>query len=210
MSRTDDPHAARELASVSDALRAAGIDPTDLGRFGTWEGRRADFDHKRSVPLLLAWLARVAHPGVKQILVRHLSTPHARGVAVEHLLTLFEATPNDQSSLKWAIGNALDTVTTRKHVDRLLPLALDRSHGRGRQMIVYRLSRLSGDERIVAAMRELAGDPEVCLHAMSGVRRLFDPHEAVAYLEELLEHEDAGVRATAKRELTKARKKLRR
>ena len=68
----------REWEAVTAALEAEGIDATDFGRFGTWEGRTPRFDHKACVPVLIAWLPRVTHPQVKGTLVRHLSTSAAR------------------------------------------------------------------------------------------------------------------------------------
>jgi hypothetical protein len=213
---SDDPQEEnyiRESELVCAALERAGFPSRDFGRFRGRElpselGPPPKFDHAGAVPVLLDLLPRVTHHIVKEIVVRHLSTKYARGVAVDALLREFHAAPAEPSGLKWAIGNALDVVTTRKHVDLLLPLVLDVRHGVGRQMVVSRLGRLSGDERIVDALRTLSEDPDVCLHAMGGLRRLLDPSDAVAAIEALMQHPDEGVRRAAKRELTKARRKL--
>lgn len=78
-----------EAAPVKEALAAAGIDPTDFGRFvnrpfpGVLEP--AHFDEERAVPVLLGWLPRVRSEYVKESMVRHLHTKAARGIAVEPL-----------------------------------------------------------------------------------------------------------------------------
>ncbi len=91
----------------------------------------------------------------------------------------FRQTPvGDEWALKWAIGNALDTVTTPKHLEVLLELALDRRHGIGRQRIVDRLARISAQPRVVDALLRLMEDDDVVFSAMTGLRRRLGPAAA--------------------------------
>jgi hypothetical protein len=66
-------------------LMAAGIDPSDFGRFvgrvvpGLIEP--SGFDEDRAVPLLLKWLPRVENKDVRECIVRHLDT-RARGLSL--------------------------------------------------------------------------------------------------------------------------------
>jgi hypothetical protein len=130
--------------------------------------------------VLLDVLPRLTRPVVKEAVVRSLSTAHAHPAAASALLDEFRRTSDGQNpALKWAIGNALSTVTTIQHVDALLELALDRSHGAGRQMVVDRLARFSKDDRIVQALMSLLADEDVALHAMAGLRRRLGPAAAL-------------------------------
>ena len=63
----------------------------------------------------------------------------------------------ERPSLKWAIGNALDPVTTPKHIEALLDLALDKTHGVGRQIVVDLLGRISKDDRVGAPVSARRG-----------------------------------------------------
>ncbi len=149
----DDAHQARvaqnadEFALVRRALDDAGLPSEDFGRFTS--GRHPDvirpsvFDYHAAVPVLLDVLPRLTRPVVKEAVVRSLTTSKARPAAATAMFEEFRRTPEaSQPALKWAIGNALSTVTTIEHTDAILDLALDASHGAGRQMIVERLARI--------------------------------------------------------------------
>ena len=200
---TDEPveeQRRREFDAVRSALAAAGLPSADFGRFVSNRHpgliSPAVFDYQGAVPVLLGMLPRVSHPHVLESIVRSLSTRHARPVAAVPLITLFKNTAGD-SDLKWAIGNALDVVTTSRHKEVVLEVALDQNHGRSRQMVVERLARISGDPRIVEAMHRLAMDPDVALHAQAGLRRLLGNDEALKFIRPLLGHESEGVRRGA-------------
>ena len=114
----------------------------------------------------------------------------------------------DQPALKWAIGNALSTVTTPAHVDELLELARDRRHGAGRGMVVERLGRISGDRRVEETLMRLIDDPDVAFQAMGGIRRRLGPTKAAKLLEPLIAHQDERVRRAAREHLKRARKAM--
>lgn len=201
-----------DFERVRSALRLAGLPADDFGVFAS--GRHPEvihqpvFDYARSVPVLLELLPTLTDDRAKEAVVRSLSTSAARTVAVPALVELFEHTSDVSSpSLKWAIGNALSTTTTKAHTDVLLRLASDHTHGSGRSMIVERLGRISGDERIVPALLSLIDDPGTALTAMGGLRRRLPPDECIALFEPLLDHDEPKVRTAAKANLSKARKK---
>ena len=208
-------HAARIRESAPDfdlvrsALEAAGIASADFGRFTS--GRHLEvirpsvFDYKAAVPVLLAVLPLVRHPNAKEAVVRSLTTSHARPAAAEARITEFRNTSEtEHPALKWAIGNALDTVTTPQHVTVLLELATDSSHGTGRQMIVDRLARISNDPRVVDALKKLATDADVAFHAMAGLRRRLGQEAAAEMIRPLADHQSERVRDAARRQLRRA------
>jgi hypothetical protein len=209
-------HAARLRESEPDfqlvraGLEAAGLASADFGRFTS--GRHPDvirpsaFDYKAAVPVLLEVLPLVQHPSAKEAVVRSLTTSYARPVAADALIREFRNTSaTKQPALKWAIGNALDTVTTPEHVDVLLELALDSAHGTGRQIIVDRVARVSKDARVVDALRKLAADEDVAYHAMAGLRRRLGQAAAAKEIRPLMHHESERVRDAARRQLKRAK-----
>ena len=205
-------HAARIRDSATDfafirrTLESAGIASDDFGRFTT--NRHPDvirpsvFDYRAAVPVLLAVLPLVQSPAAKEAVVRSLTTSHARPVAADALIAEFRNTSaSKQKSLKWAIGNAINTVTTPQHLDVLLELVMDRSHGIGREMIVNRLARIPKEPRVVEALRQLATDEDVAFHAMAGLRRRLGPALAAEAIQPLTQHGSERVRDAARRQL---------
>ncbi len=204
---------ADDFALVRAALDAAGLPSRDFGYFTS--GRYPDilpdpvFDYRGSVQVLLEVLPQVTRPAVKEAIVRSLSTPHARPAAAAPLFEEFRRTSNDaQPSLKWAIGNALSVVSTPKHIEDLLDLAVDRTHGAGRGMLVERLGRISGEPRVEQALINLAEDPDVAFQAMVGIRRRLGPKKAIEILEPLTHSASPMVQNAAREHVKRARKSL--
>jgi hypothetical protein len=56
----------RAVAPLYAALEAAGV---DVATFGT-----PRFDERVARPLLLEWLPRIEHPGVRAVILRHLGS----------------------------------------------------------------------------------------------------------------------------------------
>jgi HEAT repeat protein len=204
-----------EFNLVRKALDEAGLPSADFGRFTS--NRHADlirpsvFDYQGSVPVLLELLPNLSHPDVLESVVRSLSTSYARPIAADALITLFVNTAeSSSSSLKWAIGNALSTVTTNAYKDELLELALNPRHGTGRQMIVYRLGFISNDTKVVEALRKLSTDSDVALHAQAALRRLLGSAAIIELIQPLLTHSSESVRKAASYNLKKANQALKR
>jgi hypothetical protein len=211
-------HAARVRESAPDfqlvrgTLEAAGIASADFGRFTS--GRHPDvirqsvFDYKAAVPVLLEVLPRVKHPNAKEAVVRSLTTSYARPAAAEALIAEFRNTSvKEHEGLKWALGNALGTVTTPQHLDVLLDLVRDRTHGIGRQMIVDRVGRISGDDRVVQTLMQLTTDEDVAFQAMAGLRRRLGQSNAAEIIRPLTKHGSARIRDAARRQLKLAEKR---
>jgi hypothetical protein len=197
---------------VRDALVAEGLPAEDFGRFTS--GRHPEgiplehFDYEKSVPVLLAVLPDLSDPEVIEATVRSLSTKYAKPAAAPALIKLFRETPADEAALKWAIGNALNTVCDRSHTEPLTEFAKDEGHGLGRQMIVLRLGYFRDDEGVTKVLLSLLDDPEVALHAMSALRTQIGPEEARGHIAALVEAESPQVSQAATRELRKIDKQL--
>jgi hypothetical protein len=204
-----------EFARVRAALDDAGLPSGDFGRFasGKYPGviRPEVFDYRRAVPVLLELLPILQGPRVKEAVVRSLSTGYAKGVAAASLVREFERTRADeQPGLKWALGNALETVAETSTLDDLMRLAADPAHGKGRQMVVLRLGRGPSDQRVVDLLMSLLDDEDVALHAMSALRRRVGIEAARPHIEARLSHDAAAIRQAAQVELKSSRRALRR
>jgi hypothetical protein len=193
-------------APLLDALRTAGLPTEGFGRFVSSEGAKyfgvPAFDHKASVPILLEWLPRIEHPRVKDAIVGHLSTRYARGVAARPLVAEFLAADDDTGlGLKWSIGSALEAVADESVFDELAAIALERRHGRAREMVVLALGRMK-DRRATEVLLQLLDDPDVNGHAVSALAKLAPP-TARSALRRFLDDERAWVRKAALRGLAR-------
>jgi hypothetical protein len=187
---------------VRESLRSASIDPTDFGRFvnrpspGVIEP--SFFDSATATPVLLDWLPRVSDRGLKEVIVRHLRNPAAKGVATYVLMSEFAESEDD--GLRWVLADALQYVATAEQRTLLIPLARERRYGIGRQMLFEAIGRLKTAEAVEAARRGLC-DPDVALHAGAAFRRLVSADEAEAAFRALVTDSDRNVAKAAERNL---------
>lgn len=173
-----------------------------------------------SKPLAEALLAILPHAvWWKGTIVRALRDPAAKGIAAQPLIdeflnvefdintpreryvdpdgvVRFKAIPNE--SYKWAIGNSLYVVATKEHLDQLLTIALDESHGTTRDEIVRSLARFKKDPRVTPTLLRLLYDDDVVIEALEALRRI-KAEGARKRAEELLSHNHPLVRKEAEK-----------
>jgi hypothetical protein len=122
--------ASEDFRRVQAALRSAGLPADDFGRFVNEAKLRKHpelvevfgpapvFDHQSSVSVLLELLPTLTERDALESTVRHLTTRFAKPQAAVPLMDLFERLPRSESpTVKWTIGNALGSVTTKEHRD---------------------------------------------------------------------------------------------
>lgn len=195
-----------DWALVRKALVEAGLPSEDFGRFTAGRHpdviRPEDFDDTLAIPVLLECLPSVTDPKVKEAIVRSLSTSAAKPVAAPALFSEFVSTSDaEQPALKWAIGNGLNTVTDRSHLQQLVELCADASHGQGRQMLVLRIGYFRNEDNVTGVLVSLLDDEEVTVHAMSALRTQVGPEQARPHIEPLVGAPSELVRRTAVRNL---------
>jgi HEAT repeat protein len=195
--------------AVIHALRAAGVDPTDFGRFvnrpnPALPGFEPEaFDSNAAYPVLMDWLPRVKTPSMKETIARRLAQTGKKSETAQALIREYRR--EDDELVRWALGDSIARVATPAEYDEIVELAS--SGDSGRQMLVYMLWRIKTD-RSREVILDGIGDPGVCLHAMYSLRRLVGNEEARRHIEPLLAHESERVRATAARTLKKIDKAL--
>lgn len=204
---SDDGPVQDDWALLRDQLNRAGIDPTDLGRFvnNTRYFRQSMFDERSAMPVLLKAMPQLTDRQAVTAVAGHLRRAWARPAAFDVLLGMFRKwAPKDQS-VGWSIGDALATAATEQHLDLLLDLAQNTDYGVARAMIVDSLWRYRKDARVQPALETLAEDRDVCLAAMSALRRVVGSENALLLLRRLRDtHTDQLVRERAARQVKRA------
>lgn len=184
-----------DAAPVVRALQEAGF-PVD----GVADLFNKRYDYRRAIPVLMEWLPRIDNPYVKEDVVRALSVKWAMSAAPLLVAELERArSVPDGSSLRWAIGNALEALASDDIADELLRIAADVSLGESRQMVVLGLAKITAPSANRVLIK-LLSDDDVVSHAVIalGKRRA---SEARPYIESLLGHPRSFVRSEAKKAL---------
>lgn len=199
-----------ERTALATALTEAGVRGADeLGRFVSnteffWP---SEFDEKAAMPVLLDALPTLSDPAVVIAVAGHLRRPWARPRAFPALLEAFERWAPIDRQAGWALGDALATAATATHLDRLLPICQDSTLGTTRQMVVYSLGRYRKYPEVTPVLVALLDDADVGLQAMSALRRVVGPAEALPLVEQATRrHEGTPLGRAAAREAKKMRK----
>lgn len=167
-------------------LELAGIDTSGFGEFASKSIPEAGmelsrFDYERAMPILIKWLPLVETAELKEVIARGMTgEPSAMGEGAHALLHEFRKAPDDEPSLKWAIGNALSTLADPSLADDLIALLNDGTQDSGRQMLCQAL-RHTKDPRAPDVLIGLISDPDVGGHAI-GALRDYGPNASIPYL----------------------------
>lgn len=163
------------------------------------------------MPVLIAALPSLTDPQLVGAVAGHLRRPWARPAAFAALLSAFETwASRDDLGAGWHLGDALGSAATIAEAPILLRLSQHIGYGKARQMVVASLGRFKANPDVEAVLLGLLDDPDVALHAMSALRRVADPAEALRHFERVeREHRGRPIGAVAAREMKKVRKVLR-
>jgi hypothetical protein len=193
-------------------LRAEGVTGVeDLDRFvnNTKHLAPSRFDSRAAMPVLLRLLPTLTDRKAVEATARHLHGAWARPSAFDALEEAFRTWAPHDALVAWTIGDSLALAATFDDLDVLLDFAENRQYGQARQMIVYSLWRFGKDLRVVDAIRRLTEDPDVCLHAMTALRRAVGNEAAMLQLCRVRdEHPDQNVRKQAARAVKNAQRSL--
>ena len=120
----------RELADV-------GIHITSVSDLVNTRAR-----YPEAIGPLLKYLPLVDHPSSKEAFVRALTVREAKGLAVPLLVKEYLAQPRERESLRWAIGNAVNTTITKNDAELIFPIVLNKENGISRHMFVRALGKI--------------------------------------------------------------------
>jgi HEAT repeat protein len=128
-------------------------------------------DYRSAIPILVKWLPEIQNPDVQEDIVRALSVKWApREIASLMIVEYRKGEPSD-TSLRWAIGNALAVLATDAVFDDVVALARDRRYGRSRERVAESLGNMK-DPRALEVLLELLDDPDVTLPVVRALGRL--------------------------------------
>jgi HEAT repeat protein len=211
-----EPDFARQFAGDRDAQRTSAVTAnsavlkpllSELAQVGWKVGsldelRMSGRRYSSAVPVLIDWLPKLQSNEAQEAVVRALSVPWAGELALDKLVTMFSEPRLANTSLKWAIGSAIEVLANKNVINKLVKIAADRSHGRSREMIVLALGKIRTD----LTKRTLLGllkDEEVCGHAVAALRRM-GATDAQDFVRRLSRHEKKWVRDEVKKFLREA------
>ncbi len=176
---------ADDFNRIREALERGGVNGIDdFGRFvndSTYlEASR--FDERSAFPILLGLFPTLTDPKAVEATARYLGRPIGRPASFKELLAAFRRWGPAGTSVGWVLGDSLASTATEDELPVMLELAQDRSFGVSRQMIVYSLWRYKKDKRVSTVLVPLMRDPDVCLQAMSALRRTVGNDNAIPLL----------------------------
>lgn len=125
-----------------------------------------------ALPLLVDYLkGRFDDVNVAEAVVRSLTIKEAKGLANEGLIRLYNVTPREYWSLRWAIGNAFTVLISEDDVPHILDIVEDSDNGISRQMFVLSLGRCKQSIKILTTLVRLLDDDQVNIHALNALIR---------------------------------------
>lgn len=133
--------------------------------------RRSGIRYVSAIPVLVDALERETDDRKAQEIVRALSVPWAKPVAIPALIRFFRrASAPTNLGARWATGSALEIIWDDAYFDELVELATDVRYGRGREMIVLGFAKSKHPEANQVLLGLLA-DRDVNGHAVSALRK---------------------------------------
>jgi HEAT repeat protein len=144
---TNRRHYNEAAAGLLGDLAAAGFPVGTLAQL-----RQRGVGNRQAVPSLLKWLPLVSYRPLKLDLIATLGSSWARPVAAGPLISEFRRVkPTDDAagtSVRWAIGDALERVADESVLNDLIEVATDARHGRYRGTVRFS-QRLSRDHLVL-------------------------------------------------------------
>lgn len=194
------PDVQAELRRVTELVRARGLQIHDLQDL--LKGRLPS----AIVPVLIMALAEVETATVREIIVRALTDPAARGLAAKPLIRELERARADRDELlAWAIGNALCQVGDDSVSDDILDALRDPTLGNARETLAESLGRVRKRPEVVQALVALLDEGHITGHAIRALGKL-GAWEARAKVEPFLTHKMPWVRKEATKALERMEK----
>lgn len=190
-----------------DKLVTADLNRLGMGVSSVFDLMKWTQPYPAAVPVLLEHLSRVQDKGVKESIVRALTTKEARGIADAALVAEFLNIRPSQTAdigLKWAIGNALSIVATDASFADIVSLVKNRQHGKSREMLAVALGNMK-TPAAVDVLIDLLNDDEIAGHALIALGRL-RAQKSRTHIERFLNHPKPWVRKEASNALVKLNK----
>lgn len=126
---------------------------------------------------------------------------HHKGLEEVVPMLLEDYYSNNSDIDKWAIGDRLYQIRSKKYIDDYLKIISDSSYGQDRQMIILLVGKLKA-ENAIPILIDLLEDEEVRLHAIDALGQ-FKREEFRCYFERFQDSTHPGWRKYAKKAINK-------
>ncbi len=185
------------MTEIKTELQKVGIEITNIYDLVN-SGKR----YAAAIPILSSLLKKgIDDIKVKEGVIRALTVKDAAGVANKVLIEEYNQIPKNETSLRWAIGNAFYTIITNEDAENILQIVQDRENGISRQMFVAALGKIKSKQSEIVLIK-LLDDFEVAPHALDALGRL-KSKKAKEKIEILLGHKNKLIIKEAERALKK-------
>jgi HEAT repeat protein len=142
---------------------------------------------------------------VAEVIVRAVSVPWAKNVAVEPLIKRLKMEKGSENkSLAWAIGNALYVVATKSNADELLEIINDNTYKNARQMIILKIGimKIRQSEDILI---QLLSDEGVRGHAIAALGYL-GSLKSKPYIQNYINHSNKWIQTESRKAINRINK----
>lgn len=185
------------MTEIKTELQKVGIEITNIYDLVNSSKRYA-----AAIPVLSSLLEKgIDDIKIKEGVIRALTVKDAAGVPNKVLIEEYNQIPKNETSLRWAIGNAFYTIITNEDAENILQIVQDRENGLSRQMFVAALGKIKSEQSEIVLIK-LLDDFEVAPHALDALGRL-KSKKAKEKIEILLGHKNKLIRKEAERALKK-------
>ena len=131
---------AKEHQELTDELAEVGIKISNIYDLVNTKSK-----YPKAIPILIKHLQFNYSDKIKEGIVRALTVPEAKGLAVSLLIKEYLQLSKDKENLKWVIGNAVNVTITKNEVADIFPIVLNKTNGISRQMFVAALGKIKSD-----------------------------------------------------------------
>ncbi|MBX3102800.1 MAG: HEAT repeat domain-containing protein [Bacteroidetes bacterium] len=143
---------AKEHQVLTEELSNIGIKITSI-----WDLVNTKDKYLMAIPVLLKHLTLDYSDKTKEGIIRALTVPEAKGIAMQVLLAEYLRLPKEKENLRWAIGNAVNVAITKHDAEDIFPIVLDKENGISRQMFVAALGKIK-TENVKNVLHQLTHD----------------------------------------------------
>lgn len=114
-----------------------------------WDLVNTTSSYTAAIPILLKHLEKEHHLRTQEGIIRALTTPESQGNA-GIFIRMFLIESDSESQMKWLIGAAIAESAVGSDANKIIELANDESHGKGREFLPLGLMHAAKDKALLA------------------------------------------------------------
>jgi len=186
-----------DMTEIRTELQKVGIEIVNI-----YDLVNSNKRYPAAIPVLSDLLKKgIEDTKIKEGVIRALTVKDAAGVSNKALIEEYNRIPKNETSIRWAIGNAFYTIIKNDDAENILQIVQDSENGLSRQMFVAALGKIKSEKSEIVLIK-LLDDFEVTAHALDALGRL-KSKKAKERIEILRGHKNNLIRKEAERALKK-------